>query len=99
MSNEIPPITDPLGRAWDQPSVADMLLDDKHALMTSKTFESLHEYSYSIPTGVYEGKMWKSCPGKFYRNCPDGVWYLLWFGHSNDPNYVSNNQREIIVVD
>jgi hypothetical protein len=59
--------------------------------MTTKTFEQLLEYNTSVPTGVYEGKMWKA----HYKD----KWLLRWFGHAEIPNHCSNNQREIILVD
>lgn len=34
----IPPITDPMGRYWDQPSRDEIIVDDTHAVMTVKTF-------------------------------------------------------------
>lgn len=55
----IPPITDPLGKHWQQPHRRFIELDDTHALMSEQTFKGLKEYSTSIPTGRYEGKMWK----------------------------------------
>lgn len=55
----IPPITDPLGKHWQQPHRRFIELDNTHALMSEQTFKGLKEYSTSIPTGRYEGKMWK----------------------------------------
>lgn len=40
---------------------------------------------------AYEGKMWKANPR------PD-VWLLRWYGYSDKPGHVSNNQRRIILV-
>lgn len=57
MKNTIPPITDPMGRHWRQPSVASIALDDTHALMDDATFQALPEYSATRPSGVYPGKM------------------------------------------
>lgn len=72
MTPEIPQITDPLGRYWEQPSRDGILVDDKHALMDYRTFEKLLDYSSSQPTGVYPGKMWRS-------RRRDG-WVLCWYG-------------------
>ena len=66
----IPPITDPLGKHWQQPHRRFIELDDTHALMSEQTFKGLKEYSTSIPTGRYESKMWKG----FIK----GEWYLVW---------------------
>jgi hypothetical protein len=89
--NEIPLITDPMGRSWEQPSRDRILIDDQYALMEYNTFESLLEYNASIPTGVYEGKMWK-CAGR------EGKWWLRWYGPYADPNKCSIEQREIFLV-
>lgn len=67
----IPPITDPMGKHWKQPKVEDILIDDTTAMMTQTTFNQLAEYSTSLPSGKYAGKMWKS-------RGTDG-WYLRWY--------------------
>lgn len=58
----IPPITDPMGRAWKQPPVSEILFDDfnDYVMMNESTFHQLADYSFSRPSGVYEGKMWRS---------------------------------------
>ena len=104
MNNIIPPITHELGRYWDQPSTAEILIDDTHALMTLATFDELAEYSASNPSGAYEGKMWKRNDGSFDRQfiANGGVptWFLCWYGESQiGPGYVSNNHRKILLVD
>lgn len=86
----IPPITEPMGRYWSGPKAKDIQIDDTHALMTKRSFNKLLDYSISIPTGVYIGKMWKA-----YRK---GVWYLIWFGESEYPDKCSQNVREILTV-
>lgn len=91
---EIPPITDPLGRHWDQPPVGDILVDDTHALMTEQTAKQLHEYSTSLPTGTYTGKMWK-------RRIPwqgePAKWFLCWYGAIEGKEILIHN-REILFV-
>lgn len=47
----IPPITDPLGKSWQQPHRRFIELDDTHALMSEQTFKGLPEYSMSNPSG------------------------------------------------
>lgn len=69
---EIPECIHPLCRAWDQPKNTEIEIDDTHALMTEESFKGLHEYSCSIPTGVYAGKMWKAYG-------PKDMWYLRWY--------------------
>lgn len=100
----IPPITEPLGRYWDQPLVSDILVDDHHAVMTRETLEKLKDYSLSNPTGAYEGKMWRR---NMWKSTEDGrhqyteKWWLCWYGFSfsGEPGHVSNNYREILLID
>lgn len=90
MSTTIPPITDPMGRYWDQPPRDEMLVDDTHAVMNVKTYKMLAEYSLSMPSGVYDGKMWRRCE-------PEGD-FLMWYGPSEKPGSCSINGRLILLV-
>lgn len=86
----VPPITHPYGAHWRQPNRFTIEIDATHALMTRATMDMLAEYSCSIPTGVYEGKMWKALS--------KGVWYLAWYGPCDKPDQCSINYREILLV-
>ncbi len=101
-SNTIPPMTHELSKAWDQPSTDRIKIDDKYAAMDEKTFKELKEYSCSQPSGVYEGKMWKANYSRHkplpHQDPQPDIWYLCWFGFSEDPNCCSNNRREIKIV-
>lgn len=91
-NNTIPPITEPIGRSWNQPDVREILVDDNYALMSKENIGKLLQYDSSMPTGVYEGKMWKRkafCNGQYRM-------YLFWYGVSPDPNKCSINFRELI---
>lgn len=89
--NAIPPITEPLGRHWIQPSLDAIAIDDTHALMNARAFELLHEYSTTIPSGVYAGKMWKASRR--------GEWWLKWFGIvQGNPEVCSINNRRILIA-
>jgi len=91
----IPKMTHPLSAYWHQPDRSRVLIDDTHALMSRRTFEELLEYTGTIPTGAYEGKMWKS---KFWIG-ERSDWLLMWYGfYPPDPNEVSINSREIILI-
>jgi len=79
----VPEMTDPLGAYWDQPKLSEIEIDDNHALMSIQSLSKLYEYSNSMPSGVYVGKMWK-CKTK---DC----WLLRWYGDCKDPGYVSNH--------
>ncbi len=87
----IPDMIHPLGKHWNQPNREDIAIDGIHALMSKNSFDRLHTYSTSIPTGVYEGKMWK-------RRRPD-AWYLLWYSECEDVDSCSINIRKIIIVE
>jgi len=93
-------MTHPYGQHWEQPDRSRILVDEKHALMTESTFKLLAEYSGTIPTGVYEGKMWKRHDGIFDPRCPVSKrkWMLGWYGTSDDPDKCSTNFREILFV-
>lgn len=71
----IPPMTHPLSQHWRQPSVDLILVDEMHAVMSLATLKALPEYSWTIPTGVYEGKMWRchAAEGDCYE------WLLRWY--------------------
>ncbi len=87
---QLPVMTHPLSRAWDQPAADQVAVYDDIAIMDQSTLQRLHNYSASIPTGVYEGKMWR---------CSDGDgWLLCWYGLSDDPDKCSINRRPIRVL-
>ena len=98
----IPEMTHKLGRYWDQPDRSEIEVDDSHAMMSQETLDKLSDYSLSIPTGAYEGKMWKS--HKAVRRNGDGWshgdgWLLRWFAPSTvDLEKVRVVTREILIV-
>jgi hypothetical protein len=94
--NVIPPMTNPLGKYWTQPGLDEVVITDKTATMTQDAFDLLHEYSSSMPTGAYEGKMWKA--RRFFLPGGEFEWALIWYGYSKiGPGYVSNNYRGIVI--
>lgn len=60
LSDIIPPMTNPLGRGWDQPDLSKILYDapEHVAIMDKKTLSKFLDYTGSRPMGVYEGKCW-----------------------------------------
>lgn len=79
----IPPMTDPLGRHWNQPPREAITIDCEHARMTEATFQKLPEYSATHPTGVYPGKMWRRHDGAFIpaaKRTSPLRWLLCWYG-------------------
>lgn len=89
-NNEIiPDMIHPLGKYWQQPNKDNIVIDDRNALMGKDSLDELHEYSMSIPTGVYAGKMWKA---KVLNK-----WILRWFGSENDKGLLPILSREILI--
>lgn len=103
-NHPIPPITNPLGRSWEQPSRLRIMVDEKMAVMTLRDFEELAEYSSSYPSGVYEGKMWRRHNGiydyEFLHRGGKPEWLLCWYGPSEKgPKYCTTFMRKIILSD
>lgn len=94
-NNTIPEMTHPLSIAWDQPNSNKIIVDDNHAVMTEQTLMKLKNYSHSTPSGVYEGKMWRSVHEQKNKTFN----YLHWYGFSNDPDKCSHNVRLILLID
>lgn len=106
----IPALDSPYGpKAWDQPDRRAFLVDDHHAVMTRATFTELAEYSGTIPSGVYPGKLWKRHDGVYSNRYPSGningqpqrplAWLLCWYAaHPTKPGYCDVHFREILLV-
>ena len=87
--SRIPAMTHTLGKYWNQPAREAVLVDDTHAVMDTAAFDQLAEYSTTLPSGVYPGKMW--------RAESHGRWVLRWYGVvDGNPDVCSNNQVEIL---
>lgn len=60
----IPPITHHLGKKWRQPDTKEILMDvfggEENFIMTEAILAKIQRYDSSIPSAVYEGKMWVS---------------------------------------
>lgn len=85
----IPPITHPLGKAWEQPSVESIKFSIGCAWVSKKDFNKLLQYDSSNPSGVYEGKMWKRKQGNKF--------YLMWYGVSDKPECCCINHIELMI--
>ena len=96
LKNPIPEMTHPLSKSWTQPAISEIKINGEYAVMSQKTLDKIPDYSLSQPSGVYEGKMWKSNKHQFYKEAED-IWYLHWFGVSDKPNCCSHNLRKIII--
>lgn len=65
-------MTDPLGVShWAQPKREAIVFVEGKACMASHSYSSLREYSTTMPSGVYPGKMWKAAA--------EGTWCLRWY--------------------
>ncbi len=95
MVNPIPPITNELGRYWEQPDASQWLFDDTHVLLPVKDLRYLHSYDSTMPTGVYGGKMWQrqESPRAGKRHL------LVWYGPSEKPGSCGIYFREILVIE
>jgi hypothetical protein len=92
----IPDMTHPLSSHWRQPNKDKILVDNEVAIMEKETLKKLMEYSMSIPSGAYEGKMWKRKYVNARTNCEE--WILYWYGPSEKEGMVSINERSIILL-
>jgi hypothetical protein len=90
--NVIPPITDPLGRHWNQPDRDEIQITDTRAYMTTATKNKLSFYDSTLPTGTYDGKMWGRC-------LDNGKVLLCWFAPDTDPTKILIRSREIEIDD
>lgn len=96
-----PPLESPY--PWRQPAPEFILIDDTHALMARVTFEELPEYSATIPTGVYPGKMWRRHDGELEhaqgRRKEPPIWLLCWYSRIPDkPDLCASNYRRVLLV-
>ena len=90
-TNVIPPMTNPLGAHWPQPDRSEVFTDDANAYMSASSAKRLYHYDRSMPSGVYDGKMW-------LRNHGNDD-YLWWFGPAEDPNQCTTNYRKLVITD
>lgn len=80
-------MTHPYGKSWDAPKNTEVLIFPDRAEMTQGSFDALLNYAGSMPTGVYEGKMYRK----------DN--YLHWWSSCEDPDKCKDNVRPIKIVD
>lgn len=90
MLDLIPQMTHPLSVYWDQPPLEDIAVYNDIAIMDQKTLDKLPEYSFSVPSGAYAGKMWKT-------ELNTG-WLLRWYEKGLDPKTISINHRPIRIL-
>lgn len=87
-SRVIPIMTNPLGKAWRQPSLAKLIFREDYVLMDKESFDILHNYETSYPSRVYEGKIWRS----------GGI--LMWYDlHETDKNLCTVKSMPIAITE
>lgn len=92
--NSIPPMTDELGKCWTQPDREQIDFSDGAAKLSQAAFEKLLDYSYSIPSALYPGKMWKS----YHFGLK--LWFLSWVESATDaPGAIVVHNRVISLTD
>jgi len=92
----IPVMDHPLGRAWSQPKRQDIIINATQAFISARSFNCLHNYSHSLPSGVYSGKMWKQLTRD---KSQVEHWWLCWFVDSTVyPNSCTTNRRKIVIL-
>lgn len=94
----VPIMDDPLGKYWEQPAdIRNAPIDDTTALLSSRQFAELHEYSSTFPSGVYPGKCWKRIEknrdGSIHRTL------LVWYGDENADHQCPILFRDIEIVE
>lgn len=94
----IPPMTDPLSVHWEQPSLDSLVLTPERAHMTIETFERLQNYSGTVPSGVYDGKMWSANLREGHKGIKER--WLRWYGPSTngDSGMCKVYQRRVYIV-
>lgn len=55
----VPEITESMGKNWKQPPRSSIFIVGNQAFMSKSNCVMLAEYNCSVPSGVYDGKMWK----------------------------------------
>lgn len=89
------PMTHLLSQHWEQPGLGDFTVDSEYAYMDLDDFWKLPDYSTSEPSGVYEGKMWRS--SVYIDDDKERTWILRWFGLSDKPDTVILDWRRIVI--
>jgi hypothetical protein len=92
MGNPIPEMTWEQKQAWKQPDANTFDFDfaPGHVVMTQAQRKQLARYDTTLPSGVYEGKMWICDWG-------NGTDRLVWFGESHLSNQCLINHRTILL--
>ncbi len=98
---EIPQLVDPMGRYYRQPHRNEIdFRKGGVAWMKLHTFNLLPEYSSTLPSGVYAGKMWKRHDGVHHlRSKAKPEWLLCWYADIEGTDRCSVEYRPIKLFD
>jgi hypothetical protein len=76
-----------------------LAVDDEDAVVTQALFAQLLEYSLSLPSGTYVGKLWKA---RQTVRAPGGAlveqWFLVEYVSDPDPKQIGIRWRRLHVV-
>lgn len=86
-------MTDKMGVHWKQPDRTRLFFSDTEVLIAKADFDLLADYSASIPSGVYPGKMWK-CRYDYHDESKG--WAICWFGPEEDQKCKVHHRRIVI---
>lgn len=84
--------------AWRQPNRDEICVSDDTAIMSISAYNKLYEYSSTVPTGVYPGKMWRCVDRDRLNDGQVFQEYLCWYGYV-DGDTCSINSRKLIIMD
>ena len=89
--NEIPEMTDPMGRYWDQPrDIRNAVMTKRYVILEMAQINQMSCYDASYPSAVYPGKCWMRRENE--------ITYLVWFGEETPDHRCPIYFREIIVA-
>jgi hypothetical protein len=93
----IPEMTNPLGKHWEQPDRSQIKFALGKAWVSKEDFAKLKQYDVTNPSGVYEGKMWKSV---FHRKGKYGMiksHLLMWYAPSKKEGFCDVKRIELMI--
>lgn len=86
-----------MGQHWDQPHPGEITIENGVAFMTAATFKKLKNYSCSLPSGTYQGKMWRKAV-VYEEQHITARWKLCWYVDIDMPGQIGIQYREISIL-
>ncbi len=77
-----------------------LLVDDTHALCDTADFDALLDYSCSLPSGTFLGKVWKRSDAFYRGRNPDEplLWQLAEYVPCDIPGQIGIKWRDLEVI-